>query len=98
MRPPAYPRVTGKMPQKLPRFGIPSGPTPAPKKAYHCKLNTDDMMTQACHRGHEKNSMPLRPANHLRTHNPSGGFVREPPRPKLAKPIHVKIQPLVTTF
>ena len=98
MRPPPQRNFVGIAVQLRPKFGTPSGPTPAPLRNYYALLNTDSPMTQACQRGYEKDAMPLLSTNRFRNKDPSGDYSRAPPAPKLAKRPNVKAPILVKTF
>ena len=74
MRPPPQRNFVGVARQLRPKFGTPAGPTPAPIRNYHAPENTDSMLTQACHRGHEKNALPLREVNRSRGKDPAGDY------------------------
>ena len=98
MRPPAQRNFVGVATQIRPKFGTPSGPTPAPVKNNYAPLNKDNMMTQACHRGYEKDTMPLLEVNRFRNKDPSGDYSRSAPAPKLQRRPNVKAPVLVKTF
>ena len=98
MRPPAQRNFVGIARQVRPHFGTPPGPTPAPLKAYAAPLNRDPLMSQACIRGHETNSLPLLEVNRFRNLDPSGDYSRHAPRPKLARRPNVQAPILVRTF
>ena len=98
MRPPPQRNFVGIAQQIRPKFGAPSGPTPAPVRNYYAPLNNDSLMTQACIRGYEKDAMPLLSVNRFRNNNPSGDYSRHPPAPKLAKRPNEKTKILVKTW
>ena len=98
MRPPPQRNFVGVAQQKRPKFGAPPGPTPAPVRNYHAPLNTDSLMTQVCHRGYEKDAMPLLTTNRFRNKDPSGDYSRSAPAPKLPRRPNVQAPILVKTF
>ena len=85
MRPPAQRNFVGIATQIRPKFGTPSGPMPAPVRAYFAPESKDSPMTQSCIRGHEKNALPLLEANRFRSKDPSGDYSRAAPRPQLPR-------------
>ena len=98
MRPPPQRNFTGVATQVRPSFGTPSGPTPAPVRNSRAPENRDDLMTQACQRRYEQDTMPLRPVNYRRNKDPIGDYSRTPPQPKLARRPNVQAPILVKTF
>ena len=98
MRPPAKRNFVGVAQQLRPTFGTPSGPTPAPVRNYYAPLNTDNMLTQACQRGYERDAMPLLATNRFRSKDPSGDYSRSAPAPKLPRRPNVKAPILQQTF
>ena len=98
MRPPPQRNFIGVAQQIRPKFGTPPGPTPAPVRNFFEPLNTDSLMTQACHRGHEKDAMPLLSTNRFRNDLMRGDYSRSAPAPKLPRRPNVKAPILVKTF
>ena len=97
MRPPAKRNFVGVAQQLRPTFGTPSGPTPAPLRNYYAPLNTDNMLTQACQRGYEKDAMPLLATNRFRS-KAFGDYSRSAPAPKLPRRPNVTAPILQRTF
>jgi hypothetical protein len=98
MRPPAQRNFVGVATQVRPKFGSPSGPMPAPIRAYSAPESKDSLMAQSCIRGHEKNSLPLLDANRFRSKDPPGDYSRGPPRPKLPRRPNLQAPILVKTW
>lgn len=97
MRPPAKRNFVGVAQQLRPTFGTPSGPTPAPVRNYYAPLNTDNMLTQACQRGYQKDAMPLLATNRYRS-QAFGDYSRSAPAPKLPRRPNVMAPILQRTF
>ena len=98
MRPPPQRNFVGIAVQLRPKFGTPSGPTPAPIRNYFEPLNTDSLLRQACIRGYEKDAMPLLTVNRFRSKDPSGDYSRSAPAPRLPRRPNVMAPILVRTF
>ena len=74
MRPPAQRQFTGVAQQIRPRFGTQPVCQPAPVQNYFQSENRQDLMTQACQRGYEANTIPLITVNRFRNKAVSGDY------------------------